>query len=297
MITIHSYPSIYNLGHKAVSEILSGDVLIEEKVDGSQFSFARIGDTLLAKSRKKELFLDAPESMFANAIATIQTIADKLHDGWVYRGEYLNTPKHNTITYDRIPQKHIVIFDICDGLESYLSYEDKIEEAARIGLEIVPIIHYGEVGSLDQFNEMLQADSFLGGSKVEGVVIKRYDLFTPDKKVMMAKYVSEAFKEKHQKEWKPGSGKDVIQLLIEELKTEARWQKAVQHLAESGALENSPRDIGGLIKEIQSDVAEEEKEYVSNKLFQHFWPQIRRRLTDGFPEWYKQELAASAFEE
>lgn len=295
MITLHAYPSIYNLGHKAVAEILSGNVLVEEKVDGSQFSFAKMNGNLLARSRKRELFIDSPESMFGNAIAAVQAIANKLHDGWVYRGEYLDKPKHNTIAYDRIPQRHIVIFDICDGLESYLSYERKVEEAAKIGLEVVPIIYYGKVSTLEHFNEMLQAESFLGGSKVEGVVIKRYDLFTLDKKAMMAKYVSESFKEKHQKEWKSGAGKDAIQLLVEELTTEARWQKAVQHLAEIGELESSPRDIGKLIKEIQSDVEDEEKEYVSNKLFQHFWPRIRRRLTIGFPEWYKQELVASAF--
>ena len=36
---------------------------------------------------------------------------------------------------------------------------------------------------------------------------------------------------------------DMIALLIQELTTPARWQKAVQHLREDGKLEGSPRDI------------------------------------------------------
>ena len=36
---IHSYPSIYALGHKAVADIFNEPVLVEEKVDGSQFGF------------------------------------------------------------------------------------------------------------------------------------------------------------------------------------------------------------------------------------------------------------------
>ncbi len=32
----HSYPSIYNLGHREVAEILKSPVNVEEKIDGSQ---------------------------------------------------------------------------------------------------------------------------------------------------------------------------------------------------------------------------------------------------------------------
>ena len=35
----HSYPDVYELGHKIVSDVLNGHVLVQEKVDGSQISF------------------------------------------------------------------------------------------------------------------------------------------------------------------------------------------------------------------------------------------------------------------
>jgi len=33
------YCQIYNLGHRAIADLLRGPVIIEEKIDGSQFSF------------------------------------------------------------------------------------------------------------------------------------------------------------------------------------------------------------------------------------------------------------------
>lgn len=35
----HSYPSIYNLGHRYIADLLTVPVIVEEKIDGSQFSF------------------------------------------------------------------------------------------------------------------------------------------------------------------------------------------------------------------------------------------------------------------
>lgn len=38
---IHSYPTIYNLGHRAIVDLLKGPVIVEEKIDGSQISFRK----------------------------------------------------------------------------------------------------------------------------------------------------------------------------------------------------------------------------------------------------------------
>ena len=37
MEKINGYPSVMQLGHKMIAEIFSGPVLVEEKIDGSQF--------------------------------------------------------------------------------------------------------------------------------------------------------------------------------------------------------------------------------------------------------------------
>ncbi len=292
---INSYPSVYALGHTAIADILDGDVVVEEKVDGSQFSFANLEGQLVVRSKRKHMHPDAPEKMFEKGVEVVKEL--DLHPGWTYRAEYLAKPKHNTVAYDRVPNSHLVLFDINPGLESYLSPTNKADEATRLGLEVVPGFFVGRVESMDHLKELLDTDSFLGGAKIEGVVIKRYDRFTRDKKAMIGKYVSEAFKEKHSKEWKKSNPTrtDVIQRLIVELRTEARWEKAAQHLEEDGTLEGSPRDIGALIKEIPADVLKEEREYIAEELFKYAWPHIKRGLTAGMPEWYKERLAQLAF--
>jgi hypothetical protein len=85
----HSYPSIYNLGHKNVLDIFNEDVLIEEKIDGSQFSFGLFADELRCRSKGATLNIDAPEKMFQKAVDVAKGLIDKLNNGWTYRCEYL----------------------------------------------------------------------------------------------------------------------------------------------------------------------------------------------------------------
>ena len=145
----------------------------------------------------------------------------------------------------------------------------------------------------------LERESILGGCKIEGIVVKNYSVFTKDKKAAMGKYVSEAFKEKHQGEWRKANPtqSDIVETLSAIYSTQARWQKALQHLREAGKLEGSPRDIGLLIQEVPNDILKEEEDQIKQTLFEHFWPKIRRGVTNGLPQWYKDELAKSAFSE
>lgn len=296
MNQINSYPSIYAIGHKAIADIFSGPVLVEEKIDGSQFSMARIDGELACRSKGAIIVPDAPEKMFVKAIETAKSL--DLHPNWVYRCEYLQKPKHNTLVYDRVPAQHLIVFDICVGVEEYLSPEDKIVEAQRLGLECVSQLFNGVVDNFEKFTSFFDTVSVLGGSKIEGVVVKNYSLFTIEKKIALGKYVSEVFKEVHGSDWKERNptNKDITQALIEKYRSVARWNKAVQHIRDKSGLDNSPRDIGPLMREVPDDILKEEEDAIRDTLFNHFWPQIKRGITAGLPEWYKEELAKSVFE-
>ena len=129
------------------------------------------------------------------------------------------------------------------------------------------------------------------------MVIKAYTQFGQDKKVLMGKWVSEAFKEVHGKEWGAANPtkSDLLTKIIGELKTNARSEKAIQPLRDDGKLEESPRDIGNLLKEIQNDVKKEVGDEIKDRLFAYYWPQIARGVVGGFPEYYKDRLAKSQF--
>lgn len=295
---MHSYPKVFAIGHRAIADLFKGPVTVEEKVDGSQFSFQVNSDGLDIRSRGATIHVDAPEKMFAKGVDSIVNLAPYLREGWTYRVEYLQKPKHNVLAYDRVPNGNIILFDIDMDDECYLTRNEKEIEAARLGLEIVPLMADNiKVTSPEQLLEFLTRTSILGGA-IEGIVVKNYKQFGEDKKVLMGKFVREEFKETHNKEWKannPSIG-DVVDRIIATLRSEVRWQKAVNRLRDAGQLEHSPRDIGKLIKEIQHDVSAEETDFIQKKLYEYAAPHIIRASSAGAPEWYKEQLLRSAFD-
>lgn len=307
MSSWHSYGSIYNLGHRAVKELLSVPHYVEEKVDGSQFSFGRFdvedGEPELRIRRKGCVMnIDAPEKMFNKAAETVKALASVLHPGWTYRGEYLARSKHNVLAYDRVPERHIILFDIARGEEDYLLPLEKLQEAQRIGLECVPLLATGtpvQPVTYDDIRRLLDTESRLGGQKIEGVVIKQFEpsLFGLDKKLLMGKFVSEALKEVHGSEWRKANPTrtDIVDALVALYCTPARWNKAVQHLREAGKLDGSPRDIGAILKEAQADIERECREEIQGRLYAHFSKAILRGAIAGLPEWYKEQLLKAQF--
>ncbi len=288
----HSYPKIFALGHREVKDIFKSHVVIQEKIDGSQISFGMIEGELKVKSKSVEQSLDAPDKMFQLAIDRIKAVQHLLRPGYTYRGEYLKTPRHNALEYERVPANNIILFDVNFGHEDYLPPNIVICEAQRLGFEAVPTFMISDQIDPMMVPAMIDNVSCLGGPKMEGVVIKNYSMLGADKKTLMAKYVSEEFKEVHKVKWgesHPGY-QDILQLIIESLRTEARWLKTVQHLREQGVLEHSPKDIGKLIVEVEKDVLEECEGYIKDELYKWAKGKISRGVKAGLPEWYKKHL-------
>jgi hypothetical protein len=307
MSSWHSYSSSYALGHAALAELFLDPVTVEEKVDGSQFSFGKfhqlnvlgelVGpDVIKVRSKGREIFVSpegvSSEKMFQRAIDSVLARSKDLTPGWTYRAEYLQKPKHNALAYDRVPKDHLIIFDIAIGEERYLPYFDKMAEAERLGLEVVPLLFEGWVTDVEQIKAFLDCTSVLGGQKIEGIVAKNYTRYGRDKKILFGKYVSDSFKEVHDVSWKEENPKqgDMVTQIVNWLRTPARWSKAVQHLEEAGVLQGSPRDIGSLFIEVPHDVKEEFEEEIKAKLFAWAWPQISRGITAGMADWYKERL-------
>jgi hypothetical protein len=298
---IPPYPKVYALGYPDIAPLLEGPVLVQEKVDGSQMSFAWDQDGVLwARSKGAQIDVTRPDSLFAPAIDYLRGLAPRL--GRVYRAETLARPRHNTITYDHVPRGHVILFDVqhydefsfpCWAHDETDARDSLANAAADLGVEaVMSSVVSGEQVSMDVIHSWLEADSALGGARVEGVVIKNYRQ-TLRGHPMVGKYVSEAFKETHRVSWKarnPGPD-DMVAAILEALNTPARFQKAVQHLAERDALEHSPRDIGALMSEVKDDILAEERQFILEQLGEFFIPRIARGLGRGLPEWYKEQLA------
>ena len=294
---LHNYASIFNLGHKAVKELFNTDVLIEEKVDGSQFSFGLQDGVLFMRSKGATLYEPVTDKLFRDACAYVISVKDQLKEGWTYRGEVLCRPRHNALEYERTPKHNVIIFDIERADQDFLDITEKQQEATRLDLETVPAFYIGKIDTIEELKSFFERDSVLGKSKIEGMVFKNYKMYGPDKKVLMGKWVSEAFKEVHSAEWKSANPnkEDFFQQLIKGLSTEARWNKAIQHLREAGRLTDSPKDIGELLKEIQFDTRKEMEDELKERLFVYHWPTLARGIVAGFPEYYKTKLVEQQF--
>ena len=190
-----------------------------------------------------------------------------------------------------------MIFDIAVSYEDYLPYDEVRQETERLGFEAVPSLGVLTIESLDMFEQLIDRESSLGGAKIEGVVVKNYLRFGRDGKAIMGKFVSERYRETHEKAWKSKnpSQLSVLASLCQTYRSEQRWEKAIQHRKEDGELQNAPQDIGPLMKLIQADLEEECEDEIKNKLFKWAKGPILRTCVAGFPEWYKRRLLGAQF--
>lgn len=296
---IKSFPKIFAIGDRHISGIFDNEVEITEKVDGSQWVMGKIKGELYMRSKGQIVYSGTSNKMFEIAVDYTESIEHKIPDNTIFYCEYFQKPKHNTLAYGRVPKNNLILFGVSDSEDRFISkYEELKKYAEMIDIEIVPLIFSGKINNAEEIFKLIEQESILGGVNMEGIVVKNYTEFFVGNQVvflMAGKYVSEKFKEKHTKDWKKGTTKGKFEIFKDSFRTEARWLKGIQHLKEKGELENSPRDIGKLIKEIHLDIEEEEKENIKDFLYKEFMKDILRNATRGFPEFYKKEILKGEF--
>ena len=310
MNKLAGFGKVYALGHKYQDGLTDQPVEVTEKLDGSQFSFGVIDGELHMRSKRAVVYPNSGNKMFTPAIETAMRLADegKLRDGWLYRGEAFQGPRHNTLRYNRVPVGNIALYGVDKqgkvGGQDYVSHAELTEIAEELGLDVVPLLYEGMV-TIKILDELLETESMLGGPKIEGVVMVRMQnapqMYGVDGKTVRAKYVCEKFKETNQKVWKSeGKGApknaDIVEEIVEMFATDARYEKAVQAMAEQGILQNAPQDIGPGIQQVRNDAKEECRPEWGEILLKKFEPLILRGIARRFPDFYKKRLAANAFE-
>lgn len=302
-----NYNEIEQPYHKEAEGIFDGEILIEEKVDGSQFRI-EINDQgeIRCASKNQELGVD---SMFKKGTDSAEKVfrglkADAGQTITIF-AEYLPKPKQGRIPYSRTPKDLFVVFDIFINGQ-WLRRGQKEEFCFMWGVECIPKLWHGVVQPMTKreidsmVDTYLKKESYLGHQpgfdKVEGIVVKNYDKFFDVREghslhghFMCVKYVNEDFKEKkHVKTPKAGNG---LEALIESCTSEARWYKALQHCKERGELEGKMSDLSKLVREAQKDLDEEEAETIGKELYKLFKKQILQGATKGMPKWYEKKLS------
>ena len=292
---------------------------IQEKIDGSQFSFSAHADE--AGERRMTFTCGNSERtrdavMFKKAIDVLMLSRDVFALDWVYHAEMLTSKRQNIVDYDRMPPRFVVIYDITP-VEGYLGIEDIASEAQRIGLEHVPALYHntiaqalgpgGEVNPHEKCLELVQAidrgeiKSMFGG-KPEGVVLKCPGFVDPRGKLVnvKTKYVTPQFEEvRHLK--KPAKTKQSIdEFLIwvgAHFDLPARFAKGRQHLAVRDILDG-PEYLVLLRAELDLDLIKEQDGLIRSFIENEWpaWRNVRNEL------WYRDdplyaEIMASEFDQ
>lgn len=288
---LHSFPKIFTLGETYIQDIFQEEVEITEKIDGSQFVFGKINDELYMRSKGASLYVCNPEKMFLIAINYVESIFHLLSNNIVFYCEYLRSPKHNILSYERTPKNNLMLFGVLSDKKFISDHKSLQYYSDLLSIECVPLLYSG-IFNYDQMESLIDRVSVLGAQKMEGIVVKNYHrpflLGGQPIPLMSAKFVTDAFKEKHKTDWKISTNRwEAIKMSY---RSEARWLKAIQHLRDTGLLTNSPKDIGGLIKEIWNDITEEEKENIKEFLWKEYGSELLRFSTSGFPEFYKKYI-------
>ncbi len=220
-MSIPGYGKVWHLNHREAAALRGKQVVVQEKLDGSQFSFGVIDGRLVCRSKNVEIMPGNVQKLFSVAVAHVERIYDEtpwlLSEGWVFRGEAFHRPRHNALEYKRMPAGGIVLYDV-ETSKGHVCEGSLDEIAEMLGVDKAPAHFEGtfEDGvNQEAIAHWLSCDSVLGGL-IEGVVIKARDHYDSKDKMLKAKFVREGFKEINkgaQRRANPSS-KDVIERLV-----------------------------------------------------------------------------------
>lgn len=279
-----------------ISKDIFGNFTIEEKYDGSQFRFGYKNSEKTFGSKSVDFNMyQQPDKMFKLAVEQADKVLNNISpdENITFFAEYLKTPKHNTLTYDHIPQNNLVLFDVYK--DGFRPAEELEEYASKMGIDHAKILE-----TTDRFppkeliDRLLTKESSLGGTTIEGVVIKNYGfnvLINNEYRPLFYKYVRSEFKELNDKEWnKHPEKQSIMDVIASAVNREAIFRKAVQHLIEDGKSTGRMQDMKDLIPLVYDDLENEYKTVIADVLYQKFEKEVRTVLVRGLPEYYKDYL-------
>ncbi len=298
------YQKVSHLGSPTLDRLLEGIVHVEEKIDGSQFRFEIDADGKLHFGSRRVDFDDVkPDPNFRAGMDKVEeAFKDKgnnVMDGSItVFAEYMKSEKHNTLKYDRIPKNHIVIFDVfLSSGDHWMTYDEKKVFAEHNGFEVVPKLWEGDGKELsaEKIHELLKTQSYLGGTEIEGVVVKNYNVYYDAVKYaylegmwQCGKFVRAEFTEKNMKNHREGIPK--IDKLCMKYNNEARWNKAIFRLRDESKLTGEMKDMTVLTREVVKDVSDECAEEIKEELYKIYGNQVIKSSIKGLPEFYKNYL-------
>lgn len=302
------FPKVLTLGQPLLIEIFNDPVDLTSKIDGSQCRIHLTEFNVECGSKNVDT---ADVKMFELAYQQADRIWNEniwqtFGDDITLFTEFLNKPKHNVLKYDRVPKNNLYVFGaLIDG--NHLRTEELIELATELNIEPPHIIASQiKIENPDDLNNYLETESILGGTKVEGIVIRNlYKSYPPLLVSTMAftdyplvgKLVREDFKERLNKEWSGKKQRETpLAKVTTEFLTDARFHKTIQHLNDNGELTYEMKDLKNIIPEFYRDLIDEEHDEIVKLAMEDFWRQLKRKCDNYTVQEWKRYLVEKQFD-
>ena len=272
------YAETFNVGE---------DIVIQEKIDGSNASirYDEESGTLKAFSRRLELNADNTLNGFWDYVQTLNldTFKEILGSRYIVFGEWMGA-KH-AIKYPENVYGKFWMFDVWDTqTEQYLPYEETrsfYDKLIACGNEenkfnFVPVFYIGKFESWEKTSELVGRTEVGAEPTGEGIVIKRQNCLDSKSSRLpfYVKIVSEQFSEVHKSKKQKAIDPEAIAkkeanlALAATIITPQRVQKMIYKFIEDGLLpqdwdEHNLKDISKILpKAIYKDCVKEENETV-----------------------------------
>ncbi|MFZ2276643.1 MAG: RNA ligase family protein [Prosthecobacter sp.] len=160
-----------------VTRFLSGDVIVEEKIDGANIGLS-IGDDGKVRVQNRGQYLELPfHGQFSRLASWLSQheigLEAELDKNMILFGEWCAV--RHSVGYSHLPD-WFVAFDVYDRKEErFWSTSRRKALATRLGLASVPILFKGKT-TLEKLQQLLmQGPSAFSQNSMEGLIIRKED--------------------------------------------------------------------------------------------------------------------------
>ena len=255
------YDKIKRLGHyenESLLDFVNDEIIIEEKIDGSNFRFW-LEDGEIKFGSRNVSYLEKDNKQFKKCINYLldRLSPNDLDEDLIYIGEFA-TP--HTIQYDWENTPHFIGFDILVKTTGRpLDWKVTKRKFAQLNLEFVPVLWFGDTKHFEdlELDKLLEKSQYRDG-KPEGVVIKNYNRVNEYERPLFAKVVNEHFEEKKKTFQPKNAGSKDTARVVAQYVTKARVRKIINKMVSEEGRELSRSLMGDLIHRVISDTLEEE---------------------------------------
>ena len=268
-MSYRSYTHVLRIDKDEVAGILSGDVVVMPKLDGTNASLFVKDGVIFAGSRHRQLqegkdnadfrksLIEKGEELFPQVLNYLSE-----HPNHIVYGEWLGAPGNSFPGYIKsYLNQGFFVFDVYDlDTESYIPY-DVYSSAFGDYDNLIPVIGKFHNPTREEIEKCLDNTDYnlAPGSKGEGIVIKNYDFRDNWGNIQIAKIVRDEYlQEKSTKKVVAGNNEEAF---VNKFCTDAfmsKCQAKVMTILEMEEWENNKKTIGIFLNLCLNDLMEEE---------------------------------------